>query len=732
MTSIIDLNPNRFTVAAAVGLRVFPVLPRDKRPALAWTKYAERSPSHEELRQWDASDFNVGIISGDPSGIIVLDVDSDEAQQVVDGLGLPRTPVTTTGRGKHYYFKSPDSELRNSVHVAGLKLDVRGNGGYVVGAGSRHENGAIYEWLISPDEAPFAEFPKILLELLNQEKTAKQARRKQTSASAAEAAPIQPDSGVHCFLQDELGLAKSAIEASVPGERNDMLFKMAASLARHCAGAKADWAFIVKQIAESAAMAGLKDQEVAATLDSAWKAGSAEPTAWLRIASEHVYLGAQDMFYHRCSGTDLKPAGFNGVFGHVYSGKGAFAKFLLSKGYVEKVHDIDYCPFRTAGIFERGGQTWFNSFKPSDVAPVEGDAKRYLDFVEHVIPDGVERNHLLKMMAFTVRNPGRKMRHALLLRTREQGVGKSMLTEIWGSLLGQSNVRKTNSKELKSDYQGYLSGHLLVVCEELNLGMGLSVYNDLKDLLTADTALINEKFLRQRQQNTFATFAFLTNRPVPLLIEDTDRRIFYIDSPAQKRDPEYYVAYSAWWRANLGVIRHFLDLIDLDGFNEFSPPPMTEAKQKLIERSRSELAQDLALLISASSGYFDRDLVTLNEVMHELGHAGRGKTHAQISKALAEIGAVPLGQQRVSGRGRLSLWCVRNAGFWAYVHPTERAREYLQTTGMFASLNDAGFGVVHASLWPADEALLHPPKPTNLVRLLRNPAYDWPPIGLPV
>lgn len=727
-----QLDPNRFSAASAAGLRVFPVLPRGKRPAVTWSDYAHREPSRAELRAWDASDYNVGIICGDPSRIVVLDVDSPEAQELVDGLDLPMTPAVRTGRGTHFYFHRPVHEIRNSVGIGGVKLDVRGDGGYVVGAGSLHPSGAIYEWSVSPADVPFAPFPDQLLELLDQQKPIKRSRRGQASAAAACALQECWDSGVDRFLGEELNRAMDHIEGAAEGERNDTLFKNAVVLARHCEGARADWNLYAPLLATSATSAGLDEEEVTATLESAWKAGSAEPTEWLRIAAEHVYLGAQDMFYHRDSGTDLKPAGFNGVFGHHFDGKGTFAKFLLRNGYIEKVQDVDYRPFEPSGKFVRDGQTWLNSFKPSDVTAVEGDATPFLDFVEHVIPDEVERDHVLKMMAFTVRNPGHKMRHALLLRTQAQGVGKSMLTEIWGALLGRSNVRKTNSKELKGDYHGYLSGHLLVVCEELNLGMGLSVYNDLKDLLTADTAVINEKFLRQREQNTYATFVFLTNRPVPLLIEDTDRRIFFIDSPAEKRDPDYYVAFFAWWRSHLGVIRYFLDHIDLVGFNEHSAPPMTAAKQKLIERSRSELAQDLELLIEQRVGYFDRDVVTHDEVMHELGHLVRGKTRVQISRALTEIGAVSLGQHRVPGRPRQSLWCIRNTKFWPFVDPTQRAQEFLQTTGMLSLFDDAGLEVMDACWWPAEGALLFPPKPSDLVRLQRNPDYDWPPIGLAV
>ena len=155
MTFLNKLDPKRFTKLAAAGLRVFPVLKNDKKPAVNWTEYVGRAPSNKELQAWGAGDFNVGIICGDPSGgTIVLDVDSEEAQALVDVMQLPTTPVACTGRGKHYFFKAPGSDIRNSVNIAGQKLDIRGNGGYVVGAGSIHPTGARYEWLVSPTTGP--------------------------------------------------------------------------------------------------------------------------------------------------------------------------------------------------------------------------------------------------------------------------------------------------------------------------------------------------------------------------------------------------------------------------------------------------------------------------------------------------------------------------------------------------------------------------------------------------
>lgn len=695
------LSPTRFSEAAAAGLRVFPVSAASKKPALAWKEFQERAASQEELASWDSTDLNVGVVCGAPSDLVVLDLDSPEAVAYVEALELPPTPTVRTGRGFHLYFRRPSGGLRNAVRVGGLKMDVRGDGGYVVGAGSVHESGATYEWTVSPQDVPFAEFPTALL---HQNKSKKSRAKAQSTTPEPERVKYVAE-GVGRFLAEALSKAQTQVADAAEGGRNDTLFRVAANLARHYAGASADWPTCHAALEASAMQAGLEPEEIHRTLESAWSVGSAEPVRWLTVAAEHVYLGAQDLFYHPASDSYLKRAGFEGSFADRYSGKGPFVTFLLDNGYIQKAHDITYRPLEPRGLIELEGVTWLNTFRPSAVVAEEGDASPFVDFMTHLVPDEAECAHLLKMIAFTVRNPGHKIGHALLLRTREQGVGKSMMTSIWAALLGEHNARKTTSTELDSDYQGFLPGRLLIVCEELNLGKGLRTYNNLKDLITGTTAVVNEKFLRQRIWPNFATFVFLTNIDNPILIEDRDRRFFYIDSPAGRREPAYYTEFDAWWRANLGVIRHHLDQIDLSDFHPFGPPPMTQAKQQLIECSRSELAQDLALAIADRIHVFDRDIVTLDQVIFALGGIARGKSRQQITKALQEIGAVPMGQHRVAGNTRASLWVIRNTQLWPYLTAQERAEEFARSSGLFAQFDLAGITVAHADVWSDDVPL---------------------------
>src|SRR5262245_12781302 len=66
---------------AEKGLHVFPCQPRDKRPATTnGVKAATTDP--DTIRQWWQRDpqLNIGIATGKPSGVFVLDVDGIDAE----------------------------------------------------------------------------------------------------------------------------------------------------------------------------------------------------------------------------------------------------------------------------------------------------------------------------------------------------------------------------------------------------------------------------------------------------------------------------------------------------------------------------------------------------------------------------------------------------------------------------------------------------------------------------
>ncbi len=158
---------------ASRGWAVFPVKAKDKIPATRnGFKDASADPATVEALFDSQPDFNIGIATGEPSGFWVLDLDGEEGIQALSELErdygpLPKTPsVRTGGGGRHLYWRLNGEPVRNRSKILKKSIDVRGEGGYVVGAGSRHKSGITYEWEVSPDETEPVEAPKWLLDLV--------------------------------------------------------------------------------------------------------------------------------------------------------------------------------------------------------------------------------------------------------------------------------------------------------------------------------------------------------------------------------------------------------------------------------------------------------------------------------------------------------------------------------------------------------------------------------------
>jgi putative DNA primase/helicase len=148
--------------AARLGFRVFPVTPRGKKPLRKdWQSSATTDLAAVEATWAEEPDANIGVACG--GGLIVVDTDSDAGEAAMRALGLPPTPTVRTANGRHRYFNG-NGRNRTSLLPG---VDVRGDGGFVVGAGSRHPSGVVYEWEVSPLEVVRAPAPPALIALLS-------------------------------------------------------------------------------------------------------------------------------------------------------------------------------------------------------------------------------------------------------------------------------------------------------------------------------------------------------------------------------------------------------------------------------------------------------------------------------------------------------------------------------------------------------------------------------------
>lgn len=138
-----------------------------------WQESYSNKP--DEIRAWWKAfkDPNAGVVTGKPSGVVVLDIDvktggydSLEDLQVKNGK-LPETATVETGSGgRHFYFKAPNHPVKNATGIV-PGIDFRGDGGFVVSPGSIGLKGA-YDWYDeqTPETVGFATIPEWLFSLV--------------------------------------------------------------------------------------------------------------------------------------------------------------------------------------------------------------------------------------------------------------------------------------------------------------------------------------------------------------------------------------------------------------------------------------------------------------------------------------------------------------------------------------------------------------------------------------
>lgn len=174
---------------AARGWSVFPLLTREKEPAITnGLLGATTDPEQIEI-WWEAHPFNnVAIALGSAArNIIAIDIDYDE-DKGEDGWEtlreweqehgkLPETVTDLSGRGGGRLYYKVDRPIHNTTN-AKIGIDIRGEGGYVVAPPSIHPNGRTYCWENDPDEYDVAEADDNVYDFIEYIRGTRDGRRK--------------------------------------------------------------------------------------------------------------------------------------------------------------------------------------------------------------------------------------------------------------------------------------------------------------------------------------------------------------------------------------------------------------------------------------------------------------------------------------------------------------------------------------------------------------------------
>jgi hypothetical protein len=710
---------------------LFPIAPGKKFPPLIKNNLEDASCDPEQLRAWEEKwpGCNWGLAHR-KSEVMVVDVDTNPAkgkvgQKTYDGLdlayGWPETETTVTPSGGFHkiYVGLPGQKIPMALGENGLGKDIDVPN-YTLIAGCSFDDGT--EYVGNGVEA--VPCPQWVYDEINK------AKGKRTTLTDAGEIVVELDQQANIDLA--IDFLKNDAEPSIQGQSGDDKLRAAAYYLKDLGisqglGAELlneyfnprcepawDMADLIKKMegaykyanlskvggktAEAdfaddppeplpppptpAARKARREAERAAKMraDARKASASLPPNQRERIWSkqevidEWVYIKGLERFaLKEDSNVMWKTTTFDKAFAYIPTKKEgkSLSEFLLrqKKATIARFDDAVYRPGKPAAIDGR----YYNMYVQPTVVAAEGDLSWWDDHLEYLLPDEVNRNHLLNWMAWFLQNLGKKPKHALLLQGTEQGTGKSFIVEMLARIINRRNTSNINQTDLHGDFNGWAARSKLLIIEELRAVDRNEVANKLHPLITQDIISVNEKNLPRRDvENCFGIFA-MSNHDAAITLDQSDRRYLVITTPASPRygkgspaSTEYYDRLYARLDADADVaaVAYMLQNRDIGAYNGAGAAPATTAKETMIEAGLSDLEH--FMIDMRDSFPLNGRIIAVDDVIQILPRRLESRSprlHSTIKSILkARFRAEEIGQFTLSDRTRPRLMVINGSG----------------------------------------------------------------------
>lgn len=669
---------------ASRGWHVFPISKgTTNKPRVKWGSAA--TTDEKVIKGWWKAwpEDNIGLACG-PSGLCVVDVDMKKGkngQATLDALELDygQLPATlsavTPSGGRHLYFVG---QARTTVEQIGPGIDTRatgGAGGYVLAPGSQTDVGE-YSWEES-SQIPVAKLPEWLGHLTGR----REDREHQQVAVVDQDQPQYIEWAVLHLKHD----AKVAIEGS---GGNRLTFNLACVLRERG---------ISQEKAHELMLAHWNDrcqppwstEELAKTVANAFNYASVVPPGgdtpehdfgdpdmeddrgeygpppvqgeqeerYSGVMDEWVWIAQAKMFHRRHDGMMFDTKSFDSMFNYMVEGKGSISNEIFgAKRSMRKFDKMDFLPEQPEFV-----GAVYNTWRPSDLKPVEGDPAIFFEHMEYMFEDVMERNMVLNFLAWCVQNPAEKPNFALVIKGK-QGTGKSFIGQVMERIFGLHNTGRPMNASIQSQFNGWARNVKLVVIEELMVKGRVDLMNHLKPMVTDPIIEINEKYQpAQRITNTCVILAF-TNHDDALPVEDDDRRYAIAISEAFPKGDEYYRRLFSWAEKENGdaIIWNYLLKRDIGNFNGKGRAPTSNSKDEMRAASRTDYDAKWMHLYESKLPPFHGSYVSEQDLVDALPEKLQGRNiRGHARKFLNNsVPAYNTKSQCHTNKGRLVLWAL--------------------------------------------------------------------------
>jgi hypothetical protein len=258
---------------------------------------------------------------------------------------------------------------------------------------------------------------------------------------------------------------------------------------------------------------------------------------------------------------------------------------------------------------------------------------------------------------------------ALVVWSLRQGVGKNLLFETFGALFSPHHYSLIGQSDVDDDFCGWIPGTVFVIADEVRASKSEKSRDRLNIWTTGTSLRTHDKGQPKRTVENLMNMVFLSNHSDGMFLSDHDRR-FYIHEVKAGQLPEELKQDFLRWRKNGGLphLLHYLQSIDLTGFDPKDRAPVTESKRQMIEAGRSDLDR-WALDVVSGALPLGREIATAEELTGRFCNAYPNMRNppsaSTVGKVLVRMGACRRDNQvRLSDQRKVRALALMRVDFW--------------------------------------------------------------------
>ena len=299
----------------------------------------------------------------------------------------------------------------------------------------------------------------------------------------------------------------------------------------------------------------------------------------------------------------------------------------------------------TPEIVKHEGRNMINTWRGLPITPMQGDVQPWIDMLNFIVRDEMERHHVLQWIANLVQNIGQKPNWQLLILGTHRN-GKDSLFKPISRIFGGS-AGDLKPEDLKKGWGDFIAKKKFLCIQEIYQPQNKEFANNIKTLAagtSSGSTKLNMKGGEVVEQTDSLGFVGFSNHRGAMVVEQNDQRYFGVGCFFPPAKDKFYIDYYDWLDGVDGkslapnYLLDYLLKVDLSDFSPARAPYITDIVSDLVKMGKPDYEQVMSDLADEKAGIFINEVFTLSQAHTYMKIDGSKMGRNGIANSLRNLG----------------------------------------------------------------------------------------------